>query len=163
VLSTGVPSPDDPQFGLVKTFPPAAAGRIVGDREEVRLGNIMLTAMTTPGHAAGSLSWRWVSCDGGVCRMIVYADVLSPVSNSSYRFSDHSAVVAAFRSSIAKIADSPCEILVTPRPPATPFAEQLGLGRPLLDTNACKNYAADIGKQLDQRLAGEAAAAPSKP
>jgi metallo-beta-lactamase class B len=72
-------------------------------------------------------------------------------------------VVAAFRSSIAKIADSPCEILVTPRPPATPFATQLGLGRPLLDTDACKTYAAATTKLLDDRLATESAPSPPKP
>ena len=38
---------------------------------------------------AGAMSWRWVSCDGGVCRMIVYADSLTAASNDKYRFSDH--------------------------------------------------------------------------
>jgi len=95
IMSAGVPATDDPQFGVTKPFPPAQIGRIVADGGEVRLGNLMVTAMTTPGHAAGSLSWRWVSCDGGVCRTIVYADILAPVSNDTYRFSDHPAVVAA--------------------------------------------------------------------
>jgi len=164
ILSSGVPANDDPQFGLVKRFPPAAVGRIVGDGGEVRLGNLMVTAMSTPGHAAGSLSWRWVSCDGGVCRTIVYADILAPVSNDTYRFSDHPAVVAAFRSSIAKIADSPCEILLTPTPSVSQMPERLALGRPLLDLDACKNYAAARAKDLDARLAKEAApAATAKP
>ena len=38
----------------------------------VRLGNLALTAIATPGHTAGALSWHWGSCDGGVCRRIVY-------------------------------------------------------------------------------------------
>ena len=75
----------------LKPFPPATVGRIVRDGEEVRLGNLMLTAMATPGHTPGALSWRWVSCDGGVCRTIVYADSLTPVSSDDYRFSDHPA------------------------------------------------------------------------
>jgi len=164
IISSGVPASDDPQFGLVKRFPPATVGRIVGDGGEVRLGNLMVTAMTTPGHAAGSLSWRWVSCDGGVCRTIVYADILAPVSNDTYRFSDHPAAVAAFRSSIAKIADSPCEILLTPTPSASQLPERLALGRPLLDDQACKNYAAARAKDLDERLAKEAGPpSPAKP
>src|SRR5438270_3584436 len=52
VLRSGVPDSDDPQFGLVKRFPPAQVGQIVGDGGEVRLGNLMATAMATPGHAA---------------------------------------------------------------------------------------------------------------
>ena len=93
---------------------------------EVRLGNLMLTAIATPGHTPGALSWRWVSCDGGVCRTIVYADSLTPVSNDKYRFSDHPAYLAAFRASIAKIAASPCEILLTPHPSASDMPNRLG-------------------------------------
>ncbi len=163
VLNSGLPSPDDPQFGVAKQFPAAQVGRVVADGDEVRLGNLMLTAITTPGHTAGALSWRWESCDGGVCRTIVYADSLSPVSNDNYRFSDHPALVAAFRASIAKIAESPCEILLTPHPSASQMPERLALGRPLLDPDACKNYAAARTKDLDDRLAKEAAAPATPP
>jgi metallo-beta-lactamase class B len=156
IMSSGVPAADDPQSGLVKRFPPARVGRIVAEGGEVRLGNLMVIAMATPGHADGSLSWRWVSCDGGVCRTIVYADILAPVSNETYRFSDHPAVVAALRSSAAKIADSPCEILLTPTPSASQMPDRLALGRPLFDPDACKNYAAVRSKDLDDRLAKEA-------
>src|SRR5204862_2410320 len=68
VLALGTPASDDPQAGLAKPFPAVPVGRVIRDREEVRLGNLMLPAMTTPGHTPGALSWRWVSCDGGVCR-----------------------------------------------------------------------------------------------
>ena len=164
VLSTGTPSPDDPQFGAVKGFPPVQVGRTVRDGEEVLLGNIVLTALATPGHTPGALTWHWGSCDGGVCRSIVYADSLTPVSAPAYRYSDHPDVVAAFRASIAKIADSPCEILLTPHPGASQMPERLALGRPLLDGDACKTYAAAKARDLDDRLAREAAApAPAKP
>ena len=134
---------------------------MIGDKEEVRLGNLMLTAMTTPGHTPGALSWRWVSCDGGVCRTIVYADSLSPVSGPKYRFSDHPAYVAAYRASIAKMAASPCEILLTPHPSASHMRERLAHGKPLLDPSACKDYAADLTAKLDERLAKETATAPA--
>lgn len=155
VLNSGQPSADDPQYGTTKSFPPATVGRTVGDGDEVRLGDVMLTAMATPGHAAGSLSWRWVSCGGGVCRTIVYADNLSPISNDTYRFSDHPAVVAALRGSIAKIAASPCDIVITPNPAASHLLERFALGEPLLDEQGCKAYAASVTAELDQRLATE--------
>lgn len=164
VFAVGVPATDDPQFGLAKPFPTARVGRIIGDGAEVRLGNLMVAAMATPGHTAGALSWRWVSCDGGVCRTIVYADSLTPVSAPNYRFSDHPATIAAFRASIARIADSPCDILLTPHPSASKLGERLALGQPLLDPDACRNYAAQRSKDLDERLAKEAApATPPKP
>ena len=158
VFETGAASADDPQAGINKPFPPATVGRVIGDNGEVRLGNLMLTAMATPGHTPGALSWRWVSCDGGVCRTIVYADSLTPVSRDDYRFSDHPATVAAFRASIAKVAASPCEILLTPHPSASQMRERLALGRPLFDPDACKAYAAQLTANLDERLAKEAAA-----
>ena len=157
VLSSGTPAIDDPRFGAIKPFPPVPVGRIVRDGEEVRLGNLMLTAIATPGHTPGALSWRWVSCDGGVCRTIVYADSLSPVSASTYRFSDHPAYLAAYRASIAKIGASPCEILLTPHPSASVMPHRLALGRPLFDPNACKAYADQLSRNLDERLTKEKA------
>ena len=156
VIASGTPAADDPQVGVLKSFPAARVDRIVRDGEEVRLGNLMLTAIATPGHTPGALSWRWVSCDGGVCRTIVYADSLTPVSNDTYRFSDHPAYVAAFRASIAKVAASPCEILLTPHPSASDMPKRIGAGKPLLDPDACRNYAVQLTKNLDARLAKEA-------
>jgi metallo-beta-lactamase class B len=104
------------------------------------------------------MSWQWVSCDGGVCRTIVYADSLSPVSRDDYRFSDHPQLVQQFRDSIAKVAALDCDILLTPHPSASKLDERLALGEPLLDTGGCKAYAAQLGKALDDRLAKEAAA-----
>ena len=157
VLETGTASADDPQAGINKPFPGANVGRVITDGEEVRLGNLMLKAIATPGHTPGALSWRWVSCDGGVCRTIVYADSLTPVSRDDYRFSDHQAYLAAYRASIAKIAESPCEILLTPHPSASRMPQRLALGKPLFDTSACRDYAAALTRQLDERLAKEAA------
>jgi metallo-beta-lactamase class B len=158
VFQSGVANADDPQAGTLKPIPTATVGRVIGDNQEVLLGNVMLTAMATPGHTPGALSWRWISCDGGVCRTIVYADSLTPVSSPRYRFSDHPAYLAAYRASIAKIAASPCEILLTPHPSASDMPHRLALGKPLLDPDACRNYAASLTSQLDARLAKEAAA-----
>jgi metallo-beta-lactamase class B len=164
VLETGLASADDPQAGINKPFPPARVDRIIRDGEQVRLGNLVLTAVATPGHTPGALSWRWGSCQGGVCRQIVYADSLTPKSNDTYRFSDHPAYLAAYRASIAKIASLDCEILLSPHPSASDLVKRLARGKVLDDPSGCRNYAADLTKQLDERLAKEAAAkAPPKP
>jgi metallo-beta-lactamase class B len=157
VFQTGKTNADDPQAGTLKDVPIVPVGRTIADGGEVRLGNLMLTAIATPGHTPGALSWRWVSCDGGVCRTIVYADSLSPVSAPAYKFSDHPAYLAAYRASIAKIAASPCEILLTPHPGASDMPQRLALGQPLLDVDACKKYAAKLTRDLDERLAKEQA------
>ena len=155
VLKSGKPGADDPQAEILSSFPPARVDRIVRDGEEVRLGNLMVKAVATPGHTQGALTWQWVSCDGGVCRRIVYADSLTPVSSPGYRFTDHPDVLEAFRASIAKVGALDCDILLTPHPAASKMIERFALGRPLLDTNACRAYAAQLTKQLDERLAKE--------
>ena len=156
VLNSGVPSTDDPQSGMHKPFPAANVGRVVGDGSEVRFGNLLLTAITTPGHTPGALSWRWESCDGGVCRTMVYADSLTPISRDDYRFSDHPEYLAAYRASIAKIAAGRCEILLTPHPSASAMKERMTGKLPLFDLDGCKKYAARVSNMLDERLAKEA-------
>jgi metallo-beta-lactamase class B len=141
-----------------KPFPTARVDRVVKDGELVRLGNLQLTAIATPGHTPGALSWTWGSCDGGVCRQIVYADSLSAISRDDYKFSAHPAYVAAFRAGIAKVAKADCEILLTPHPSASNMVERIGGKAPLVNVNACRDYAAAKTKDLDARLAKEAAA-----
>ena len=156
VFATGTATADDPQAGLSKPFPTARVDQVITDGQVVRLGNLWLTAVATPGHTVGAMSWHWVSCNGGICRSIVYADSLSPVSRDDYRFSDHPAYLAAYRQSIAKIAALDCDILVTPHPSASGMMERFASGS-LEDRNACRDYAAKLTANLDERLAKEAA------
>ncbi len=158
VFGTGTAGQGDPQAGTLKPFPPANVGRVIRDGEIVRLGDNVLTAVATPGHTPGALTWRWGSCNGGVCRQIVYADSLSPVSSDTYRFSDHPAYVQSYRASIAKVAALACDILVTPHPSASKIADRFAGRAPLENPNACRDYAASITTQLDERLAKETAA-----
>ncbi|GAA4010490.1 CAU/MBL1b family subclass B3 metallo-beta-lactamase [Sphingomonas swuensis] len=157
VLRTGRGDEADPQKGLLKDFPGVPVARTVGNGDKVRSGGIQLTAIATPGHTAGAMSWQWVSCDGGVCRTMVFADSLSPVSRDDFRFSDHPALVASFRESIAKVAALECDIVLTPHPSASAMGARFAKGQPLLDPSGCKGYAASKTKQLDERLAKEAA------
>ena len=157
VFKTGAAGAGDPQAGMHKPFPPARVDRIISDGETVRLGNLGLVAIATPGHTPGALTWHWGSCDGGVCRRIVYADSLSAVSRDDYRFSDRPAYLDAYRASLAKIAALDCDILLTPHPSASKMVERLGRAS-MENSNACTQYAADVGERLDERLAKEAAA-----
>lgn len=156
VIRSGVASVDDPQSGTLKTFPGARVDGLVQDGEYVRLGDNTLIAVATPGHTPGALTWHWGSCDGGVCRQIVYADSLTAVSGANYRFSQHPAYVQAFRASIAKVGALDCDILITPHLGASKMQDRFALRAPLEDPNACRDYAATLLHALDDRLAKEA-------
>jgi len=158
VLKTGAAGQGDPQAGTLKAFPAANVGRIIRDGEIVRLGDNVMTAVATPGHTPGALSWRWGSCKGGVCRQVVYADSLSPVSSETYRFSDRPAYVQSYRASIEKVRRLACDILLTPHPSASKMPERFALRAPIENPEACRDYAASLTARLDERLAKEAAA-----
>ncbi|URD59864.1 subclass B3 metallo-beta-lactamase [Sphingomonas sp. KRR8] len=156
-MANGTTDPADPQAGSLGPYPKVVADRIVSDGQMLRLGDINIQAHATPGHTPGALSWSWESCDGAVCRSMVYADSLSPVSGDAYRFSAHPDTVAAFRASLAKVAGLRCEILLTPHPSASGTTERLNGDKPLFNPAACKEYAGQQGRALDDRLSKEAA------
>ena len=89
---------------------------------------------------------------------MVYADSLSPISRDDYKFSGHPDYLAAYRASIAKIAESRCEILMTPHPSASAMKERMTGKQPIFDPNGCRDYASALLKRLDERLAKEASA-----
>ena len=72
-------------------------------------------------------------------------------------FPRHPAYLAAYRASIAKIAASRCEILLTPHPSASAMKERMTGKQALFDTDGCRNYAAALTRRLDERLAKETA------
>src|SRR6478609_4264929 len=157
VLRTGAAGKDDPQAGLSKPFPAARVDHVIQDGEMVRVGDSIVIAVATPGHTPGALTWHWGSCDGGICRQIVYADSLTPVSRDDYRFSDHAAYLQGYRASFAKVATLDCDILITPHPSASGMPDRFAGRAPLEDREACRNYSASLSKKLDERLAKEAA------
>ena len=121
----------------------------------VSVGPLKLTAHSTVGHVRGSTSWTWTACEGRTCRAIVYADSTTAVSGPSYRFSEHSDYVARFRASLRKIAKLRCDILITPHPAVSNLYARLAGHAPLVNPNACADYAAAASRKLDERLASE--------
>ena len=156
VFATGAASAGDPQAGMHRPFPIARVGRIIADAGTIRFGDLLLTAAATPGHTPGALSWRWESCDGAVCRTMVYADSLSAVSRDDYLFSVHPDYLAAFRASIAKVGAMRCEILLTPHPSASAMRARMIGEKPLFDPVGCRDYAAGLASKLEERLTKEA-------
>lgn len=159
-LESGMVQPSDPQsgFGSKYAFPGALVDRIISDGEVLKVGRLRLTAIASPGHTLGGTTWIWKSCEGKVCRNMVYADSLGAVSAAGYRFSDHPDYVATFRSTIDRIAKlKHCDILIAPHPAQSSFFERLAGEQPLVNPNGCKDYAAAALERLNKRLADEAA------
>jgi metallo-beta-lactamase class B len=156
-LETGVVHRRDPQSGSLPPFAGVRVGRLLKDGMAVQLGPLRLTAHATPGHAPGGTSWSWRSCQPGRCVNIVYADSVSAVSTEGYRFTAHPRYVAAFRSSLNRIAALPCGLLVTPHPGASNLLDRLEGKAPLIGPGQCRAYAQRGRQGLAERLASESA------
>ena len=154
-LRRGASDRSDPQFEDLDAYPPIANVHVIADGQAVDLGELELVAHATPGHAPGSTSWTWRSCEGVHCANIAYADSLSAPADADYRRGDHPDDLAAFRRSIDAVAALPCDILLTPHPMASDLFARLDGKAPLIDPNACKRYADDAGASLQQRLQEE--------
>jgi metallo-beta-lactamase class B len=145
-LARGSPNPEDPQFELHNTFPATSVDQVLVGDPKVVLGALELDGIATPGHTPGALSWHWRSCEGSVCKAMVYADSLTSVSGDAYRFSDHPAYLVQFRNSLDRVAALECDILLSPHPAAGGMRAKLlagGLGGPPL----CRDYAAGLRKR----------------
>jgi metallo-beta-lactamase class B len=155
-LETGQVEKEDPQAGIHQAYPGANVGIILFDGQPLRAGPIPLTAYATPGHAPGSTSWSWRSCDTKRCLTIVYADSVTAVSADNYLFSAHDNYVADFRRSLRAIGRLKCDLLITPHPGASNFTDRMDGKEPLIGPGQCADYARRGVTGLEARLAKEA-------
>lgn len=142
--------PDDPQagYGDAARFPSITNVRAVDDGDSVTVGHTTLTAIASPGHAPGGMSWTWKSCSGERCRDVVYLDSLNAVSSDDYRFTDHPDTVKDLRSSMERLAALPCDVAMAAHPDQLPAASS-GSG------SQCAAYAEAARERLDRRLLEE--------
>ena len=165
-LERGENTPDDPQFGFgrdANAFPPVENVRVITDGEVLRLGTVEIMAHFTTGHTPGSTTWTWRSCEGDRCLNMVYADSLTAVAAPGFKYTASPERVAVFRRSISRVAELPCDIMVSTHPQFTRIGEKLkrraelkGTGPdPFIDAQACKAYAAAALKNLEARIADE--------
>ena len=162
-LRRGENTPDDPQFGLGKAFngfPPVARVDTLQDRQTVKVGDVSIVAHMIPGHSPGSTAYTWRSCEDGRCMNMVYADSLTSVSATGFKYGKR---LEVFRASIERVAALPCDIVLSPHPQFTQVDQKLkrraalkpGDPDPFIDPNGCRAYAADGMKRLDARILEE--------
>jgi metallo-beta-lactamase class B len=163
-LQRGENTVDDPQYGFGKAdngFPPVKNVKVIKDNEVLGVGDISIVAHFTPGHTPGSTTWTWQSCEGARCLNLVYADSVSAVAAPGFKFTAKPELVNAFRRSISRVAELPCDIVVSTHPSATGLddkikkrAAQKDGPDPFVD-HGCKALAARALKGLEARIAEE--------
>jgi metallo-beta-lactamase class B len=162
-LRSGKVDSTDPQFGHLLPYPGVSNVEALGKRKAVELGRLQFTVIHTPGHTPGGTSWRWKSCEEQRCLDMVYSDSLTPVSDDAFKYSGdkrYPAAAADMQASIAAIASAPCDILVSAHPDLSDLwsvIDEQGKGdrTRLIDSSACKRYAAGAKTRLEKRLEQE--------
>jgi metallo-beta-lactamase class B len=156
-MHRGRGAPNDPQFEYDDAFPPIANVVATKDGGTLRVGATRIQVHFTPGHTPGGTSWTWRACEATRCLNLVYADSLTAVSDDSFRYSGdarYPSALADFRRAIERVSRLPCDILITPHPEASGFWERVQQDA-LVDTDACKRYAATAQTRLDERIRQE--------
>jgi metallo-beta-lactamase class B len=164
VLRTGKVDHSDPQFGTLKPFPGAKSVEALGTRQSVEVGRLQLRVIHTPGHTPGGTSWTWTSCESDRCLNVVYGDSLNAISDDTFKYSGDQRYPNAssdMRGSIAAISAAPCDILVAAHPDFTgllTLIDERGNGdrAQLIDSTACRRYAAAGKERFQKRLEDEA-------
>ncbi len=158
-LRTGRAAPDDPQHGQLAPFPAPRTVRAISDGETIRLGNVEVTAVATPGHTDGSMSWTWRACEGETCRNLVFGSSLNAVAAEGFRFTDPAQArrVATFRTTFARFRALPCDLLITAHVDEADRLRRAADGEreAMVDPRACRSYADRAAARLDRRLAEE--------
>lgn len=165
VLESGRSGEDDPQYSELPEFPKIMDVRQIDDKQRIRLGDTVVTAISSPGHTAGSMSWTWQSCEGKSCKTIVFGSSLNPVSDDHYQFGAKANRRATdrFRKTIARMRKLSCDILITAHPAQSggdiKFRALLTnpTPNPFLDSSACRNYADRHEQLLNDRIVKESA------
>ncbi len=153
VLRSGKSMRNDPQHLELKAFPAIPDARRIADDGVVRVGSLAVQVHATPGHAPGSTSFSWRSCEGTDCRQIVYADSVSALADGEYLYSDHPEYRASFESGMQAIADiDPCDILLTPHPSVSALWPRLRGEQPMASEGTCRALAETGLQNLQKRL-----------
>ena len=157
---------DDPEYGDRFEFPRVQVTLTVTNGEQLRLGDLLLTAHSTPGHTKGNTTWTWTSCDGMRCLPMVDIGSLSAPDFQLIGNAKYPNAVEDFRTSFAMVAALPCDIALAPHPEMVDFWARVakrdqGDVTALIDPTLCRTYANDSRETFEAQLAKERADAAS--
>ncbi len=93
-------------------FPPVRVDRVVRDRERLRLGDIMLTAVLTPGHSPGCTSWKMrTKGKDGVMRNVFF-HCSATIAGQSLKPEAYPGMVGNFGRTFAKLEGEKADVFL---------------------------------------------------
>ena len=125
-LDSGLP-PGETSYGVIR-FPPVHVDRAVRDGERVRLGDVVVTRIATPGHTPGNSTWtmrvRDPAVAGGRALDVVFLGSLTVAGNKLVGNARYPGIVAGFEHSFARLATVHADVVLTPHPEVAEVLER---------------------------------------
>ncbi|HYK36370.1 subclass B3 metallo-beta-lactamase [Alloacidobacterium sp.] len=156
VMDADVPSVEDGgrsdfQYGHSKDmlFPPAKVDRVLHDGDEVKLGDVVLTAHLTPGHTRGCTTWTLKVQDSGKTYNVVI--VGSPNVNPGYKLVNNTKypqIAQDYERTFRVLKSLPCDVFLGAHGGYYAMTEKYariknGGTNPFIDPDGYKNYVED--------------------
>lgn len=145
-------------------YAPTKVDRILHDRDEVKLGNTVLTAHLTPGHTKGCTTWTMQVNDGSKMRDVVI--VGSPNVNPGYKLIDNKlypGIARDFARTFEVLKSLSCDYFLGAHGSyyglESKYARlKAGVSNAFIDPNGYKNYVAEREQAFRRELARQKAA-----
>ncbi|MHC9417197.1 subclass B3 metallo-beta-lactamase [Sphingomonas citri] len=115
-LRSGTP-PGETSYG-VHRFPAVTRVSPVADGERVRLGDVTLRAVATPGHSPGCTSWTMRVVDHGRAREVVFAGSMTVAGNRLIGNRRYPAIVRDYRATFDRIERLHADVVLPMHPEA---------------------------------------------
>jgi metallo-beta-lactamase class B len=105
-------------------FPPVPVDRVVRDGEQVRLGNIAITAVLTPGHTAGCTTWTLPIVEAGKALQVVFPCSITVAGNHLYDNRTYPTIDADYQRSFARMGALRADIVLPMHPEGADVLER---------------------------------------
>ncbi|HET7434358.1 MAG TPA: subclass B3 metallo-beta-lactamase [Thermoanaerobaculia bacterium] len=148
---------NDFAFGDTILYPPVKADHIVRDGDTIRLGNLTMTALLTPGHTQGCTTWRTTIKDHGKPLDVVFlCSVTAPgytlVNNEKYP-----TIFADYRASFTRLRRLDPDIFLANHAAFFDLADKRANKKPFIARGEFRTYLDEAWKELEAQEAKQRA------
>ncbi|QIG94280.1 MULTISPECIES: BJP family subclass B3 metallo-beta-lactamase [unclassified Bradyrhizobium] len=144
-------------------FPPVKVDRTVKEGDKVTLGDVTLTAHTTPGHSPGCTSWEMTVKDGNQERTVLFFCSGTVALNRLVGRPTYTGIVDDYRSTFAKVKGMKVDVLLGPHPEVYDMQAKRaqmkdGAPNPFVKPGENASYVAGLEQDFDKQIAKQTAA-----
>ena len=115
----------DNNYGVMP-FDPIQVDEVIRDGQQVRLGDVVLTAHLTPGHTRGCTSWSMTVDDRGTPRQVLFLCSITVAGNTLVGNQAYPGIADDYRATFAKLAAMRADIVLTSHPEMADVLERAG-------------------------------------